>query len=305
MAGSRKVAVVVAVVATLVGGGFGFALGGSVARAPQLADPSATGAELIAEFVDILEARDGDRFVAFASPAFQLARADGTGLNREEYAAALPTLKLVEIADLQAKQDGGVLTIRYTSTVTGVTAEGKAFTPGPAPRLSVFTWDGSAWKMAAHGNFNALTGSAAPEGGTQYELDIEASAPVSDQHFHDVQGSGALRYGTARLIGPADLGGSTMEAEILAVVEYTDGAGPFSAFLTFGANSGDELAFRFVGEAEPDEAGTTSINGKLTVIGGTGSYVGVSGAGTLSGSRTGAVGSPVRYTGSVTLVGMP
>jgi hypothetical protein len=35
---------------------------------------------------------------------------------------------------------------------------GKRFTPGPAPRLSVFVWNGRGWQLVAHANFNPLTG---------------------------------------------------------------------------------------------------------------------------------------------------
>jgi hypothetical protein len=46
--------------------------------------------------------------------------------------------------------------VRYSAEFVG-TAAGESYAPGPAPRLSVFTWDGSRWRLVAHANFNPLT----------------------------------------------------------------------------------------------------------------------------------------------------
>ena len=35
---------------------------------------------------------------------------------------------------------------------------GKPYSPGPAPRLSVFVRDGKKWQIVAHANFNPLNG---------------------------------------------------------------------------------------------------------------------------------------------------
>jgi hypothetical protein len=305
VADPRRNIAVAAIVAALIGAAVGFAVGGSTTGAPRVADPTATGTALVEEFMGILKARDREAFLAFSSPAFQIVRADGTGLSRDAYADDLPYLSEVTVDRVTVEQAGAVMTARYFATVTGSTGEGKPYSPGPAPRLTVFAWDGSAWRIAAHGNFNALAGGGAIEGGSEYVLDFDLTGPPEDQHFHDVTGNGALRYGSGRLVGAADLGGTPVDVEILAWVAYVDGAGPFTSFLTFRAPSGDELALRYVGEATPGTGGTTQVDGTLTVIGGSGAYEGVTGGGTLSGTRTGAVGSPVDYDGTLSLVGMP
>jgi hypothetical protein len=94
---------------------------------------------------------------AFLSPGFQLERADGSGTGKADYLDHLPTVKTYQLTELTASQDGSVLVVRYLATVEGV-VNGKPYTPGPAPRLSVFVWNGSAWLLAAHANFNPLTG---------------------------------------------------------------------------------------------------------------------------------------------------
>jgi hypothetical protein len=131
--------------------------GGSAASAPALADPTATGQQLVTRFFDLIHAQDVVGLRDFLSPAFQIERADGTGTGKEDYLTKLPTVNSYQLSDLNGTQAGSVLVVRYLATVEGV-VNGKAYTPGPAPRLSVFAWDGSAWRLAAHANFNPLTG---------------------------------------------------------------------------------------------------------------------------------------------------
>jgi hypothetical protein len=71
--------------------------------------------------------------------------------------AALPTVTAFTITSLAATQTGGVIVLRYLATATGL-VNGKPYTPGPAPRLSVFVWTGARWQLAAHANFNPLSG---------------------------------------------------------------------------------------------------------------------------------------------------
>jgi hypothetical protein len=61
------------------------------------------------------------------------------------------------ISNLAATQAGSVLVVRYLATVEGL-VNGKPYTPRPAPRLSVFAWNGEARQLAAHANVNPLTG---------------------------------------------------------------------------------------------------------------------------------------------------
>jgi hypothetical protein len=64
---------------------------------------------------------------------------------------------LAHITQLRATRADGTLVVRYLARVEGM-INGKPYTPGPAPRLSVFVWNGKRWQLAAHANFNPLTG---------------------------------------------------------------------------------------------------------------------------------------------------
>jgi hypothetical protein len=125
--------------------------------APHLANPAATGKQLVNRFFTLLLRKDRAGLERFLSPAFQVQRADGSGAGKKEYLANLPTVNQFHITGLRATQDGATLVVRYLAQVEGV-VNGKPYTPGPAPRLSVFAWNGKRWRLAAHANFNPLTG---------------------------------------------------------------------------------------------------------------------------------------------------
>ena len=79
-----------------------------------------------------------DRFLAFASPAFRIARADGTGEGRHGDARQLPTITAFSLDGCTVVQDGDLLTARSLATIGWTTPEGKADAPGPAPRPTSF-----------------------------------------------------------------------------------------------------------------------------------------------------------------------
>ena len=125
--------------------------------APRYADPTAAAKPLVLRFFVLIQEKDVNGLNAFLSPAFQVQRADGTASGKKEYLQKLPDVQKFSITGLHATQAGGTLVVRYLARVVG-TVNGKPYTPGPAPRLSVFTWNGTRWQLAAHANFNPLTG---------------------------------------------------------------------------------------------------------------------------------------------------
>jgi hypothetical protein len=138
-----------------------FAPGASSAAAskpaPRLAHPTRTATRLVNEFFTLLEHKDHAALQQFLSPAFQVQRADGSSAEKSAYLANLATIDNFQLAKLRGTQAGATLVVRYLATVEGL-VNGKPYKPGPAPRLSVFDWNGKLWQLAAHANFNPLTG---------------------------------------------------------------------------------------------------------------------------------------------------
>jgi hypothetical protein len=125
--------------------------------ASQLGSPTGTAKQLVNRFFVLLARKDRAALERFLSPAFQVQRADGSGSGKNEYLDHLATINRFQITRLRATQAQRTLVVRYLADVEGV-VNGKPYKPGPAPRLSVFAWSGKRWQLAAHANFNPLTG---------------------------------------------------------------------------------------------------------------------------------------------------
>lgn len=140
-----------------------FALGACNASAPA-ASPAptyadaATGAQPLAiKLFQLLKDKDTTGLEAFLSPAFTLQRADGSSADKADFVQRPAEVIEYTISGLTATQTDGLLVARYMADVVG-TVNGRPYSPGPAPRLSVFIWDGTDWRLVAHANFNPLAG---------------------------------------------------------------------------------------------------------------------------------------------------
>jgi hypothetical protein len=130
----------------------------TVARpAPKLTNPTQRAKPLLHRFFVLLQKKDFGGLRQFLSRAFQVQRADGSSSDKTRYLANLPVVKAFRLEGEHATQAGGTLVVRYVATVEGL-VNGQPYTPGPAPRLSVFSWNGNRWQLAAHANFNPLKG---------------------------------------------------------------------------------------------------------------------------------------------------
>jgi hypothetical protein len=116
-----------------------------------------TAKPLVTKFFTLVQHKDKAGLEKFMSPAFQLERADGSGLGKAEYLQNISTVQSFNLTDFNASRVGDVLVVRYLADTTGI-VNGKTVTPGPAPRLSVFKRDGKKWQIVAHANFNPLNG---------------------------------------------------------------------------------------------------------------------------------------------------
>ena len=143
--------------------GLAVAQGGSSEAAtasPRTApDTAAQGAALVERFLTILREEDAAKrsaLEAFLAPEFQLLRADGTRLTRDEYLANPSTTLEWQVHDLMVTGSEGVLVASYLLEVT-VTIDDVTRT-ATAPRLSVFHESGGEgeWRLAAHANFMPL-----------------------------------------------------------------------------------------------------------------------------------------------------
>lgn len=145
-----------------------------------------------------------------------------------------------------------------------------------------------------------------PTSGESYvvTLDLDtADAPLLV--VNEVGADKEHRYGEARLVGSAEFAGEQVDVELLAIINYLRGNGPFEGFWTFTAENGDRLAFTYSGRAEQrDGAGT--LRGEVEVLGGTGRFVNVTGSGTVNGQRSGEFGSgsAISYTINLRLEGL-
>jgi hypothetical protein len=144
-------AVVVVLAASVAPAGAG---GISAKTAPRLKDPSATGRELSVEFLTILQQGDTVALARFLDPSFQLQRADGTGVDREQYVANPAVVGQFVLGDaVVGVQHRDVLTVRW-AVKADVAVDGKPYSDAEAPRLSTYRWDKKRWRLTSHANFN-------------------------------------------------------------------------------------------------------------------------------------------------------
>jgi hypothetical protein len=123
-------------------------------KPPTLQDPVAKGRALVTEFLTILQEGDRRALSKFLDPAFQLQRADGSGVDKAAYVAAPAVVRTFELGTpVVAVQHDDVLTVRW-SVVADVVVDGQQYGKGQAPRLSTFHWDRNRWRMSSHANFN-------------------------------------------------------------------------------------------------------------------------------------------------------
>ncbi|MFO1539302.1 MAG: hypothetical protein ACKOTZ_02490 [Chloroflexota bacterium] len=151
---------------------------------------------------------------------------------------------------------------------------------------------------------SVLPGAAAAPAGVALDFAFAGQTDPAQNHVHVVGPDDVERYGTVRLTGTTEIAGSEVAAEVIGFSLYRDGVGPFVGALTLTFPSGDAIGLRYDAVAQPDAEGTT-VAGALTVIGGSGAFVEVTGQGVVTARRSGELGSAVEYAVTLTLAGLP
>lgn len=136
------------------------------------------------------------------------------------------------------------------------------------------------------------------------EVSFQTQADAAQNHVHVVGAEADHSYGTIRLTGSFDIGGTAIPVEVVGTSLYQDGTGPFTGAMTLTYPNGDELGLRFDAVVQPSGEGT-AVAGSLQVIGGTGVLADVTGSARMTGGRVGPLGSPVEYDLVFDLTGLP
>ena len=124
------------------------------------------------------------------------------------------------------------------------------------------------------------------------------AAEPGDTTFYTV---GQEQFGVGRLASLVDVDGEQVTFEVLVALEYIDGSGPFTGFVSLYWPNGDAVACRYAGVVVRDNAGDSRWQSMLHVIDGSGSFTGATGVGTVSGFRSAALGGSVEYTVDLTI----
>lgn len=124
------------------------------------------------------------------------------------------------------------------------------------------------------------------------------AAEPGDTTFYTV---GPEQFGVGRLASVVDIAGEPVVFEVLVSLEYIDGSGPFTGFISLYWPNGDAVACRYEATVVRDDNGDSRWTSVVHVIDGSGSLTGASGIGTVSGFRSAALGNSVEYSVDLTI----
>jgi hypothetical protein len=142
-----------------------------------------------------------------------------------------------------------------------------------------------------------LAGVASAQGSGQAS-NIAVSVTLSSKQtaLTQVGKGGDVTYGWNQLAGSAATASGTTQVEILGNVDYLGGSGRFFGFVTLKFASLSTLGFLMEGRATKQPDGSTRLKATLKVIDGSAAFTGAKGAGSFSGTRAAALGSPIDIT---------
>jgi hypothetical protein len=125
-------------------------------------------------------------------------------------------------------------------------------------------------------------------------MSLSADLTSSSTLLRTVNTGDTTVYGWNLLEGEATLDGETVEVQMLGNVDYVSGNGDFFGFITFVFADESTIGVRMIGQATAaSDTSNATFASSLTVIGGTGAYLDVTGTGTFTGERQDALGGLV------------
>ena len=118
--------------------------------------PIADGEKLVRELWSDFDSNNQEVFENWIAKGFQSIHEDGAR-DRDDEIKLLMGLHLGEykLNDFNSTQKGNVAIVTYTVSAYETIA-GKVLPTAPAGRLSIFMYDGNAWKWIAHANLNPM-----------------------------------------------------------------------------------------------------------------------------------------------------
>jgi len=132
--------------------------------------------------------------------------------------------------------------------------------------------------------------------GQTSNIDVTVTLTSRQTVLTQVGKGGDLTYGWNQLTGSADTPSGQTNVELLGNVDYLNGSGRFFGFLTMKFASLSTLGFLVEGRAAKQASGSTKLKATLKVIEGNAAFTGAKGAGSFTGTRAAALGSPIEIT---------
>ncbi len=140
----------------------------------------------------------------------------------------------------------------------------------------------------------ALAGSSGGSGKNKVQItQFHVALTPQGSNLHDVGADGEFTYGSILFTGTGESDSGPIQVELQGDVNYEDGSGRFTGFVTLTFASQAQVGFTMTGEASARDDGGADLTSKLRVIEGTGAMIGAKGVGAWTGSRDAEVGAPI------------
>jgi hypothetical protein len=137
---------------------------------------------------------------------------------------------------------------------------------------------------------------AAQSSGQTSNIAVTVTLTSKQTALTQVGKGGDITYGWNQLTGSTDTASGKTDVELLGNVDYLNGSGRFFGFVTMKFASLSTVGFLMEGRATKQADGSTKLKAALKVIDGNAAFTGATGAGSFTGTRAAALGSPIQIT---------